>query len=404
LPVNNDPVKEDEFVLTPYGPGKIKSSRIERNAIDNDDHSFGSIFRPTIIYTIDLHFGICHVPANQVTPIAGTSFTEKTVLTYQRAPLTEHDILRLRPMTYLNDSIVNFYLKIMKDQYDQYNNVRPLTNRGWDDLDGEGIHIFPSFCYTRIKNTIGSDTRNSKAMRTKIWNDLSSWTRGTDIFKKKFLIFPINYDLHWSCVFVCHPGRLVRRYANELQRNNVQIDISSEESNEYHGVRNPLTQWQCDFCKIARFDTFNEASEHEKVCEENVDRCMIHFDSGKHFKLHNTSLITSVIRNYLSAVAEYASTHRPLSFTTKNMPGFAASVPQQDNTKDCGVYTLENVERMLQGTHTIDFDFVKSKGTNNLFGEGTLIPGYDKHDIEQKRENILSLIQDLRRGHNNIVR
>jgi Ulp1 family protease len=79
------------------------------------------------------------------------------------------------------------------------------------------------------------------------------------------------------------------------------------------------------------------------------------------------------------------------------MPGFAASVPQQDNTKDCGVYTLENIERMLQGTHTIDFDFVKSKGTNNFFV-------YDKHDIEQKRENILSLIQDLRRGHHNIVR
>ena len=65
---------------------------------------------------------------------------------------------------------------------------------------------------------------------------------------------------------------------------------------------------------------------------------------------------------------------------------------------------LENVEIMLQGTHTIDFDFVKSKGTNNCFGEYTLIPGYDKHDIEQKRENILSLIQDLRRGHNNIAR
>jgi len=38
----------------------------------------------------------------------------------------------------------------------------------------------------------------------------------------------------------------------------------------------------------------------------------------------------------------------------KNMPGFAASLPQQDNTKDCGIYMLENVERMLQGTHTFD--------------------------------------------------
>jgi hypothetical protein len=45
---------------------------------------------------------------------------------------------------------------------------------------------------------------------------------------------------------------------------------------------------------------------------------------------------------------------------------------------------LDNVERMLQGTHTIDYDFVKAKGTNKFFG----INEYDKHDIEQKRENV----------------
>lgn len=79
LPFNNDPTKEDEFVLTTYGPGKIKSSRVEQNAIDNDDHTIDTIFRPTIINMIDLLFGICHVPANKVTSIAGTSYIEKTV-------------------------------------------------------------------------------------------------------------------------------------------------------------------------------------------------------------------------------------------------------------------------------------------------------------------------------------
>lgn len=44
LPFNNDPTKEDEFVLTTYGPGKIKSSRVEQNAIDNDDHTIDTIF------------------------------------------------------------------------------------------------------------------------------------------------------------------------------------------------------------------------------------------------------------------------------------------------------------------------------------------------------------------------
>ena len=432
------PFDDDAFVLTPFGPGKIISSRVERYACD-DDHSYATFFKPTVIYTIDLHYGTCHIPASQVTSISGTSYTEKTVITYQRAPLTEHDLLRLRPMTYLNDSIVNFYLKYLKTQYEQNSNIRPLTTeRGWDDLDGEGIHIFPSFCYNRIKNTIGSGNHNSKMSRTKIWSDLSGWTKDVDIFKKKFLVFPINESLHWSCVFVCHPGRLVRRYSMDLQgRVESGVDLedrtmcaivlqsttnpsASTYGNDKESVSDRAStddimitsfagkgtsedlKWRCDYCNKVEFDTYDEACEHEKICQDNVDRCMIHFDSGKHFKLHKTVKIMGVIRQYLNAYyeAEYSSSHHGLpSFAMKNMPGFAAKgVSQQDNTKDCGLYMLENIERMLQETNKIDSIFVKAKGPKKFFENND----YDKRIIEKKRDDILRLIQFFRRGDNAI--
>ena len=515
-----DPVpilfNDDDFVLTPFGPGKIVSSRVERYAASSGTE--GTIFKPTIIYSIDLHFGICHLPASKVKSISGTSYTEKTLVTYQRAPLTGHDLLRLRPMTYLNDCIINFYLKYLRTQYEQNNKCKEVTKeRGWDDLDGEGIHIFPTFCYTRIKNIMGpGSTRNSKLARTKIWSDLKSWTKNTDIFKKKLLVFPINEHLHWTVVFVCHPGRLIRRCAKGLPRgkkgtainvdekvvaaksvtqvvnpsvntatmnpnaetsnnnqkiaepimaqvvgtgttiinsntkvsnstvvsgcdNESQRDISYNNSNKetgqkvgnnnsqsdtfnnsYMGTDSELvamaeatframvtgkdvdtdndgqgndnqkdatdnikanvntvaatdaedkpkittltaneskvvkndesasndsasppptksTKWQCDFCKKAEFVDYDEACEHEKICEKNIDWCMIHFDSGKHFKLHKTTEITGNIRKYLNAYyeAEYASTHPGISsITMKNMPSFTATgLPQQDNTK-----------------------------------------------------------------------
>ena len=220
---------DDDFVLTPYGPGKILSSRVERNA-SFDIRSGATIWKPTIFYSIDLHYGICHVPASSVRPIAGTPYTEKTLITYQRVPLNGHDLLRLRPMTYLNDSLVNFYMKYLKAQFDLNNEGKKISQgRGWDDLDGEGIHIFPSFCYTRIKNIMGpGNSRNSKLVRSKIWKDLASWTKNVDIFKKKLICFPINEHLHWTVVFVCHPGRLVRRYAKDLagRKDNV-IDLES---------------------------------------------------------------------------------------------------------------------------------------------------------------------------------
>merc|ERR1719464_2179367 len=126
---------------------------------------------------------------------------------------------------------------------------------------------------------------------------------------------------------------------------------------------------------------------------------MIHFDSGKHFRLHKTLEMTSNIRKYLNAYYdfEYASSHPGLgSFTAKNMPGFSAAVPQQDNTKDCGLYMLENAERMLRACPTIDHDFVQTRG--HVQENAAPVNGhkqrsrkidrylfqYDKHVVENK--------------------
>jgi len=154
-------------------------------------------------------------------------------------------------------------------------------------------------------------------------------------------------------------------------------------------------QWQCDFCS-RKYETFDLALEHESTCDENIDWCMIHFDSGKHFRLHKSTEVLGNIRKYLNAAAaaEYESTHPGLTFTTKNMPGFSAAVPQQDNAKDCGVYMLEMAERMMRNTPQIDSEFVKTKGAskNNFFGSNS----FNKDVIVQKRDDIHQLIQRLR--------
>ena len=155
-------------------------------------------------------------------------------------------------------------------------------------------------------------------------------------------------------------------------------------------------QWQCDHC-CKKYETFELALEHESICDENIDWCMIHFDSGKHFKLHKSTEVLGNIRKYLNAAAaEYESTHPGVIFTTKNMPGFSAAVPQQDNAKDCGVYMLEMAERMMRNTPQIDNAFVKRKGAskNNFFGNNS----FSKDVIVQKRDDIHQLIQRLRRG------
>jgi len=137
--------EDDDFVLTPYGSGKILTSRVERQAsVTGND---ATILKPIRIYSIDLHFGTCHIPASQIKPLTGTSY-DKTIVTYQRVPLSERDLLRLRPLTYLNDTIINFYLKFVKSQVDADTAITTTASKSegglWDDFDGKGIHIFVS--------------------------------------------------------------------------------------------------------------------------------------------------------------------------------------------------------------------------------------------------------------------
>ena len=37
------------------------------------------------------------------------------------------------------------------------------------------------------------------------------WTRGVDVFAKKFLLVAVVEDLHWSLAIVCHPAELAKR-------------------------------------------------------------------------------------------------------------------------------------------------------------------------------------------------
>eukprot|EP00956_Cyclotella_meneghiniana_P005024 scaffold6228_cov79-Cyclotella_meneghiniana.AAC.1 len=406
IPSNFRAADNGDFVLTPYGAGKIVSSRIERHANATGNHA--SILKPTIILTIDLDFGICHIPAHQVKTISGTSYVTKTLLTYKKVPITAMDLLRLRPMTYLNDSIVNFYLKYLNPETKDNNKL----DRGWDALDGKGVYIFPSFCYSQLVNIMANDVRNNKPNRQKIMKELKSWTKGIDIFKKRMLVFPINYNLHWTALFVFHPGRLIRRHAMEKDSQvvpgsngpDVHVQNASHSNRitpttpspvlQNESVTYTVTNWQCDFCP-ERYPTMEEAMEHEKRCpkNKNQDFCMLHFDSGKHFKLHNSQTIAGYVRKYLSAYYddEYALSHPGVgAITQANLPGYTVAVPQQDNTKDCGVCMLEIVERILKNPPVVDAEFVRKKCkvfAKDLFGKDAIV---------RKRDDILQLVHRLR--------
>ncbi|XP_024384389.1 uncharacterized protein [Physcomitrium patens] len=100
------------------------------------------------------------------------------------------DLTRLEPLEFLNDTIIDFYIKyIQRDEF----------------LGAEGrqrFHFFNSFFYKKLSEVVNSQKKKGEAYFSK----LRKWTKGTNIFEKDYLFVPIHDKLHWSLAIICFPG------------------------------------------------------------------------------------------------------------------------------------------------------------------------------------------------------
>ena len=96
----------DEWVLTPLGPGRIESYRVDRFS-----ESLDSLVNPLLVYKVSLAFGTLFVSAKHVQPFEGSAFANQVIVSNDKFSLTRGDVLRLQPDTYLNDNLVNFFIQ-----------------------------------------------------------------------------------------------------------------------------------------------------------------------------------------------------------------------------------------------------------------------------------------------------
>ena len=117
--------------------------------------------------------------------------------------ITSQDYCCLEEKAFLNDTIIDFYLKW-------------LQNFKMKTLDRERTHIFSTFFYKRltmIQRKIPNKTLN-KQLNTpeKRHERVKRWTKNVNIFEKDFVIIPINQHSHWFVAVICFPGCEPRCY------------------------------------------------------------------------------------------------------------------------------------------------------------------------------------------------
>jgi len=124
----------------------------------------------------------------------------------RRTTVQQDDLIRLDEGEFLNDSIIEFYIRWL-----------------WERLNvsEQQVYVFSTHFYTTL-------TRNK-------FNYLAveRWTAKVDIFSRDFTVIPIHQDFHWYLAIVCNLPKLRKAESEEIQdSNDVEVQPISPTTDE----------------------------------------------------------------------------------------------------------------------------------------------------------------------------
>ncbi|XP_045472822.1 uncharacterized protein LOC123679317 isoform X3 [Harmonia axyridis] len=330
-------------------------------------------------------------------PTAGSILEVKQLFTYPpegrgRISINTEDYMCLASDQLLNDVIIDFYLKY-------------LVN-GLIPEEQEKIHVFSTFFYERLttkplkgfRDINPSELDPHLTPAEKRHSRVKTWTKNIDLFKKDFVIVPINENCHWFLAIICYPGL---DGCQTFDGNPVKIEIAPKKKIRAKTTIGSVTitpmkkeEIPCEDLESNQDEA--EGDESELESDDSTDEtqrvtshanrppikqpCILIFDS-----LAGTgrSRVVATLRDYLTC--EYkAKYNKEKVFTKDVIKGACPKVPQQTNFTDCGLYLLQYVEHFLMDP--IKDYYIPIKGLKNWFDEFT---------VTRKREDISILIKKL---------
>ncbi|KAG2187689.1 hypothetical protein INT44_005379 [Umbelopsis vinacea] len=112
---------------------------------------------------------------------------------YGGITVSKADEARLDDGEFLNDNIIDFYMKWIFDQ---------LQNR--DPELAKQVHIFNSFFYKRLTQR----NRNSRKEEN-VYDRVKKWTAKMNLFDKSYVFIPINENWHWYLAIICNLKKMI---------------------------------------------------------------------------------------------------------------------------------------------------------------------------------------------------
>ncbi|XP_014725691.1 PREDICTED: sentrin-specific protease 6 isoform X2 [Sturnus vulgaris] len=144
--------------------------------------------------------------------------------------VTNEDLHCLNEGEFLNDVIIDFYLKYLV--------LEKLKKE-----DADRIHVFSSFFYKRLNQRERRNIRETSnlSIQQKRHGRVKTWTRHVDIFEKDFIFVPLNEAAHWFLAVICFPGLEKPKYEpNPHYHENAAMPMKSSSSDGESSTPSPL--------------------------------------------------------------------------------------------------------------------------------------------------------------------
>ncbi|KAK6165340.1 hypothetical protein SNE40_022286 [Patella caerulea] len=200
---------------------------------------------------------------NKVIDIAIGNGPLKTVSEGFKIKITREDIQTLKGLNWLNDQVINFYLKMLMERGDGDNMAR--------------VHAFNTFFYPKLARCGHSGVRR--------------WTKRVDVLSADFILVPVHLGVHWCLAIIDFRKKSIRYYDSMGGNNDTCLNV--------------LKQYLIDECldkKKQTFDLTGWSTVAVKDIPQQINGC----DCGM----------------FSCVFAEYITRGAKITFTQDDMPNF----------------------------------------------------------------------------------
>ncbi|KAK5296920.1 hypothetical protein LTR99_008561 [Exophiala xenobiotica] len=275
------------------------------------------------------------------------------------------DLSRLGHEEYLNDSLISFFVHYLETQLGK---AHPESV--------ERIHFFNTYFFETL-------TKTPRGKRGINYEGVSKWTKAVDLFKRDFVVVPVNENFHWYLVVICNLPYFLPDHEKDARqglRHPEGYDGSEQPSEDVDMASDaPTEETQKSLAELSISDheanrqLQTKARSKKSPGRRKSIRPLRKYEIDKPVIITLDSLGTprsatcSIIRQYV--VAE-AKDKKNFDIDSSQLRGMTAKeIPTQSNFSDCGLYLCMYLEQFVADPDRFVYNILQREGSTHQWPE-----------------------------------